>query len=328
MSRLTAEPTAAPAPAPPGEPRASRLRHRIEYVAFLAIYGLLAALPLPFAMRLATACAALAIRLDRRHRHIGLVNLEIAFPEKSAGERAAILAASYRNLGRMIAECAHLHDMTPANVRAVVGFDDEVFWRRELPGQLPERGILVLTGHFGNWELFAYAHGLLGYPVYLVHQTIKNPLIDAFVERMRGRAGTRLLRKHGAARGVLRAIAEHGIMVLPLDQNASRRTGVFVDFFGRPASTNAAVGRIVARTGVPVYPAFLLREGTSPRHRIVILPRLSFASMADRDQAAREITQRCTAVLEEMIRRHPDHWLWTHKRWRTRPVGEPELYRS
>jgi KDO2-lipid IV(A) lauroyltransferase len=79
---------------------------------------------------------------------------------------------------------------------------------------------------------------------------------------------------------------------------------------------------------VPVYPAFLVRDGTSPRHRIVILPRVLFASMADRDQAAREFTQRCTTVLEQMIRRHPDHWLWTHKRWRTRPIDEPELYRS
>ncbi len=236
------------------------------------------------------------------------------------------MSASYRNLGRTIAEIAHLGALTPANVRERIGFDDEAFWKSEIVDQRVHRGIVILTGHFGNWELVAHAQGLLGHPVHLVHQTIKNPLVDAFVERMRRAAGTHLMRKHGAARGVLRAIAEHGIMVLPLDQNASRRTGIFVDFFGRPASTNAAVGRIVARTGAPVYPGFLIREGTSARHRIVILPRLSFASMADRDQAARDITQRCTAVLEEMIRKHPDHWLWTHKRWRTRPIGEADIY--
>lgn len=302
------------------------LRNRLEYAVFLAAYALLAALPLAMAMRLAAGLASFAIRLDRRHRRVGLVNLAIAFPERSIAERRAILVASYRNLGRMIAECAHLARLTPANVRSVVAFENEAFWEGELPRQLAARGILVLTGHFGNWELFAYAHGLLGYPVHLVHQTIKNPLIDAFVERMRGRAGTRMLRKHGAARSVLRALEDRNLMVLPLDQNASRRTGVFVDFFGRSASTNAGFARIVARTGVPVYPAFLVREGGGTRHRIVILPRVPFASMADRDQAAREFTQRCTAVLEDMIRRHPDHWLWTHKRWRTRPLGEPELY--
>ncbi len=276
-------------------------------------------------MALAAAIAAVAIRLDRRHRRIGLVNLAIAFPERSARERRRILVASYRNLGRMVAECAQLHRLTPENVRERIGFADEALWR-QLPTLLAEGGVLVLTGHFGNWELFAHVHGLLGYPVHLVHQVIKNPLIDTFVERMRRRAGTRTLRKHAAARGVLRAITERQLMVLPLDQNASRRTGVFVEFFGRPASTNAGFGRIVARTDVAVYPAFLVREGTSARHRVVILPRVPFASMADRDQAAREFTQRCTAVLEAMIREHPDHWLWTHKRWRTRPVGEPDVY--
>lgn len=276
-------------------------------------------------MRLAAAVAALVIRLDRRHRRIGLVNLAIAFPEKSEDERRQILLDSYRNLGRMVAECAHMGRLTPENVRQRISVADEALWR-QLPDALSRQGILVLTGHFGNWELFAQAHGLLGYPVHLVHQTIKNPLIDAFVEHMRRRAGTHLLRKHAAARGVLRALAERGLMVLPLDQNASRRTGVFVDFFGKPASTNAGFGRIVARTEVPVYPAFLVRDGTSARHRIVILPRVPFASMADRDRAAREFTQRCTDVLETMIRAHPDHWLWTHKRWRTRPLGEPDVY--
>jgi KDO2-lipid IV(A) lauroyltransferase len=306
--------------------RARWLRNRLEYAAFLAAYALLAVLPLTVAMRLAASLASLVIRLDRRRRRIGLVNLAIAFPERPVADRRTILVASYRNLGRMIAECAHLSRLIPENVRNVVTFEDEAFWKSTLSRQLATGGLLVLTGHFGNWELFAYAHGLLGHPVHLVHQTIKNPLIDAFVERMRGRAGTRMLRKHGAARGVFRALEDRNLMVLPLDQNASRRTGVFVDFFGRPASTNAGFARIVARTGVPVYPAFLVREGAGMRHRIVILPRVPFASMADRDQAAREFTQRCTAVLEDMIRRHPDHWLWTHKRWRTRPLGEPELY--
>jgi len=277
-------------------------------------------------MRLAAGVAALAIRLDRRHRRIGLTNLAIAFPEQSEAERMRILLASYRNLGRTIAECAQLARLTPENIRERIGFDDERMWREQLPATLAEGGVLVLTGHFGNWELFAYAHGLLGHPVHLVHQTIKNPLIDRFVERLRRRGGTLTMRKHAAARGVLRALADHELVVLPLDQNASRRTGVFVDFFGKQASTNAGFGRIVARSKAIVHPAFLVREGASARHRIVILPRVPFASMADRDQAAREFTQRCTAILEAMIREHPDHWLWTHRRWRTRPVGEPDVY--
>jgi KDO2-lipid IV(A) lauroyltransferase len=306
--------------------RGRTLRYRFEYVGLRLVTGLLGALPLGVAMRLAAAVAVLVIHVARPVRRIGLTNLAIAFPDKPEAERRAILVASYRNLGRMVAECAHLAALTPANVRETVCIDDDRIWTEEILPHLEGQGILVLTGHFGNWELFAYAYGLYGHPISLVHQTIKNPLVDAYVERMRSGGGTRLFRKQEAARAVLRALKERAIVVLPLDQNQSRRAGVFVDFFGLAANTSEGLARIALRTDAPIFPVFLVRDGTSARHRIVFLPRVEIASMADRDLAARELTQRCTAVLESMIRTHPDHWLWTHKRWRTRPLGAPELY--
>lgn len=306
--------------------RGRRLRHWLEYGALRLVTGVLGALPLAVAMRISVAVAGLVIRLARPIRRIGLTNLAIAFPEKSAAERAEILRASYRNLGRMVAECAHLGELTAENIRATVVPDDGPIWTNEVLPHLASQGVLILTGHFGNWEMCAYAYGLFGHPVSLVHQTIKNPLVDDYVERMRSGGGTRLFRKQEAARAVLRALKERALVVLPLDQNQSRRAGIFVDFFGLPANTSDGLARIALRTGAPIYPAFLLRDGESARHRIVFLPRVEIASMADRDSAARELTQRCTAVLEAMIRTHPDHWLWTHKRWRTRPLGEPELY--
>jgi Kdo2-lipid IVA lauroyltransferase/acyltransferase len=290
------------------------------------VTGVLGALPLPVAMRLAAEVAALVIRLARPIRRIGLTNLAIAFPDKPEAERRAILVASYRNLGRLVAECAHLADLTPDNVRDTVRFDDDRIWVDEILPHLQSQGVLILTGHFGNWELFHYAYGLIGYPVSLVHQMIKNPLVDAWVERLRVAGGTRLFRKQEAARAVLRALKDRKLVVLPLDQNQSRRAGIFVDFFGLPANTTDGLARIALRTEAPIYPAFLVREGTSARHRIVFLPRVEIASMANRDFAVRELTQRCTAALEAMIRIHPDHWLWTHKRWRTRPLDEPEIY--
>ena len=304
------------------------LRYRVEYAAFLLVFGVLRLLPLATAMRLAAGVAAIVIRVARPLRAIGLRNLAIAFPEKSEAERAAILVASYRNLGRMVAECAHLDELNADNVRQRVTPDDGPIWTDEMLPHLEQQGVLILTGHFGNWEMFAYAYGLFGHPVSLVHQTIKNPYVDHYVEGMRSGGGTRLFRKQEAARAVLRALADRALVVLPLDQNQSRRAGIFVDFFGLPASTSAGLARIALRTGAPIYPAFLVRDGTSAQHRIVFLPRVSIASMADRDSATRELTQRCTAILESMIRKHPDHWLWTHKRWRTRPLGEPELYHS
>ncbi|MCC6847440.1 MAG: lysophospholipid acyltransferase family protein [Deltaproteobacteria bacterium] len=308
--------------------RGRRFRHRLEYVGLRLVTDTLGALPLAVAMRLAAAVAALVIRVARPLRRIGLRNLAIAFPEKSEAERAVILAASYRNLGRMVAECAHLPELTARNLGETLRFDEGSIWDTEIVPRLQSGGVMILTGHFGNWEMFAYAYGLLGYPVSLVHQTIKNPLVDGYIERLRSGGGTRLFRKQEAARAVLRALKERSIVVLPLDQNQSRRAGIFVDFFGLPANTSDGLARIALRNDTPIYPAFLVRDGTSARHHVVFLPRVEFPVMADADSAARELTQRCTAVLESMIRDHPDHWLWTHKRWRTRPLGEPEVYEA
>lgn len=302
-------------------------RFVLEYVLFRAVFGVLAILPLRVAMAGAAALAGTLVRLMLPVRRIGLINLAIAFPHKSARERLSILVASWQNLGRMAAELAHVHRLDATNIGSVVTVERPDLWQ-SAEAELDKHGVLVLSGHFGNWELAAIAHGLLGHPVHLVVRTIKNPLVDRFINRLRSNGGVSQLRKNQAARGVLRTLRAHGVMVLPLDQNASRRTGVFVDFFGRQASTNAGFARIAQRTGAAVYPGFLVREGRSPRHRIVILPPVTFASMADPDRAAVDFTQRCSAVLEEMIRRHPDHWLWTHKRWRTRPLGEPDLYKG
>lgn len=308
--------------------RGPRLRHRLEYIGLRLVTDTLGVLPLAVAMRLAAGVAALVIRLARPLRRIGLRNLAIAFPEKSETERAAILVASYRNLGRMVAECAHLPALTADNLAETLRFDKDGIWDNEIVPHLRSGGVMILTGHFGNWELFAYAYGLLGYPVSLVHQTIKNPLVDGYIERLRSGGGTRLFRKQEAARAVLRALKARSIVVLPLDQNQSRRGGIFVDFFGVPANTSDGLARIALRNEAPIYPAFLVREGTSARHHVVFLPRVEFPVIEDRDSAARELTQRCTAVLESMIRNHPDHWLWTHKRWRTRPLGDPEIYEA
>ena len=312
--------------ADPSERPPISLRYCLEYLAFWLVTVVLGVLPLGVAMRFAAGVAALIVRASPRLRTIGLVNLRIAFPEKTDAERMEILVASYRNLGRMAAECAHMTEINAANVRETVTPDDGPIWTNEIRPHLQSQGVLILTGHFGNWELCAYAYGLLGNPVSLVHQTIKNPLVDDWIERLRSGGGTRLFRKQEAARSVLRSLKERKLVVLPLDQNQSRRAGIFVDFFGVPANTSDGLARIALRTGAPIYPAFLLRDGESAHHRIVFLPRVEIGSIEDRDSAARELTQRCTAVLEAMIRKHPDHWLWTHKRWRTRPLGEPGLY--
>jgi KDO2-lipid IV(A) lauroyltransferase len=302
-------------------------RDRLEYAGLRTVTALLGVLPLPAAMRLAEAVAFLAYLLDRPHRRAGMINLALAFPEKPTWERRRILCRSFLNLGRMAAELAHLGRLSDAALRDMVRFEDEAWWQEAI-GWERSTGVLVLSGHFGNWELLVYAHGRRGHPVHMVHRAIANPLIDRWLNALRARAGTRLIRKSGAAGAVLQALRDRGLLVLPIDQNSTRGLGTFVDFFGVPASTNTGIARIGLRTDAPVVPVFIVREGRRARHRVHVLPVMQVERSGDAEADVHRNTARFTAVFEEMVRRHPDHWLWMHKRWKTRPPGAPPLYRG
>jgi KDO2-lipid IV(A) lauroyltransferase len=303
----------------------ARLRHRVEYACVRAVAGALAALPLGVAFRLCEAIAWLVWCVDTRHRRIGMRNLEIAFPERSVAERRRILRESFLNMGRMAAELIHLPRLDDARLGEMVRFEDEAGWHAAITAPR-DTGALILSGHFGNWELLVYAHGRRGHPVSMVHRTIANPLVDRWLNEIRGAAGTRLLRKSHAAGAVLRALRAHELLVLPFDQNSTRRQGVFVPFFGLPASTNAGMARIALRAGVPVVPVFIVRQGRAPRHVVHVLPMIHAETTGDLERDVVATTAHFSRVFEEMVRRHPEQWLWVHRRWKTRPPGEPRFY--
>jgi KDO2-lipid IV(A) lauroyltransferase len=301
------------------------VRQWLEYLALRLVVGILGAVPLWLALRLGELGAFVGYLVDVPHRRVGMRNLAIAFPERSLAERRGILRRSFLNLGRMAAELAHLPRLSAEQLADMVRFVDEDWWREAVTWER-STGVLALSGHFGNWELLVYAHGMRGYPAHMVHRTIANPRVDRWLNDLRTRAGTRMIRKSSGAGGVLQALRERGLLVLPIDQNSTRGLGVFVDFFGLPASTNAGMARIALRTDTPIVPIFIVREGRSARHRVHILPILQVERSGDLAEDVRRNTARFTAVFEDMVRRYPDHWLWAHKRWKTRPVGEPRLY--
>jgi KDO2-lipid IV(A) lauroyltransferase len=297
----------------------------LEYAVFAAVFSFFSALPRRVALAVGAFLGEILYRVDVPHRRIALYNLALAFPDRSDAERRDILRRSCRNLGRVGAEFCHLRSLTPENVRTYVHVDDPQRWQDGL-AEAAHRGGLILTGHFGNFELLAYAHGLLGHPITLVHRSMRNPLVDSAITSLRARAGTVSLAKKSAAKAALRALRAQRMVAIPADQNQTRRYGVFVDFFGLPASTTPDPSRLAMLSGAPVVPVFLLRDGESDQHRLVILPEIEMMRTGDREADVVTNTQRCTAVLEDTLRRYPDQWIWFHKRWKTRPLGEPNMY--
>jgi KDO2-lipid IV(A) lauroyltransferase len=300
-----------------------RVQARFEYTGIVAIVAALRAMPLARAVRTGAGIGAVAMRLDRPNRPIALKNLEIAFPEKTKAEHLTILRAMYRNWGRMLAEWTHQDELSRANIEKVATYDGEENW--PLAEQMSAgRGLFVLTAHYGNFELMQLAHSIYGYHIAIVHRPLRNPLIDAAVCDARVRFGNRIIPRKAGARDMLKLLRQNWMIAIALDLDV--RHGVFVDFFGMPASTSDGVARLAMRTGAPVVPCFMMRQGDSVHHKIEIMPPIEIVQGPDKEDAVRENTQRFMKVIEDMIRKHPDHWNWIHRRWKTRPPGESRFY--
>jgi KDO2-lipid IV(A) lauroyltransferase len=177
---------------------------------------------------------------------------------------------------------------------------------------------LMLTAHLGNWEYLAAAPRLTGYPGAIVVRPLDSPTLDGLAEATRRKTGIALIDKRGALRPVLQALRRGGLVGILLDQNTTRREGVFVPFFGRAASTSRSLALLALRTETPIVPIFIRREGVG-RHRVTIEPPLAPPVARDLEEAVVELTARCTEAVEAAIRRAPEQWLWSHDRWRTRP---------
>lgn len=295
----------------------------LEYAGFRTLRAALSRLPLDSAVRIGAAMGPLAMTLDRRNRAVAMRNLEIAFPEMTLQARDAILLGMYRNWGRMAAEWAHFRDLTRSNIAQYVSYEAREHWD-EAMRRSAGRGILTFTGHFGNFELLSVGHALYGNPIALVNRPLRNVFIGAEVDSRREVAGVHLIPRQGASRGILRSLHANMMVAIPLDLDV--REGVFVDFFSLKACTTDAVARLAMKTGAPVLPAFMVREGSSTRHRITCLPLIDIIRTDDREESARENTQRMMAAFEQMVRRYPEHWNWIHRRWKTRPRGEARFY--
>jgi KDO2-lipid IV(A) lauroyltransferase len=253
-----------------------------------------------------------------RRRRLALDNLGRAYPALPSRERARLARRAAQHLGMTLIELTRLLarpvDATLERIR-LEGVE-------HLRAAMEAHGrALLLTAHLGNWELLAAAHRLTGFPLSIVVRPLDTPWLDTLAGRLRRRTGVELIDKRGALRPVLDALRRGRMIGILMDQNAARREGVFVDFFGHTASTSRSIALLALRTHTPIVPVFIRRD-TDGRHTVVIHPALTPPAENGSEVAIVELTARCTRVIERAIRETPEQWLWAHDRWRTRPPGE------
>lgn len=296
---------------------------KLEYYAARALVGAIGLFPLKTSMRIGKGAGRFIGSLLPKLKKNGRRNLEIALPELSDAEKEKILNGTFESLGRQLGLVSHFGEFTPELVREnveIVGREN--FDRAYAKGN----GILFFTGHFGSWEVFNLLAPAFGHGMNILVRRIDNPLVENFVENLRTRLGCRTLDKRQSARSMFRVLRNGELLGIMADLNVQEREGVFVDFFGVPASTTTGIAKLALATNAAVLPAFAVWNEAKQKYVVHLEPAIGYEKTDDADADIKTLTQKMTNAVEDYVRRYPEQWLWIHKRWNTRPAGAKGFY--
>ena len=299
------------------------MKEALEYWLVVGVARFLGWLPRSVARLLAEVLVVLIYWLHGRLRRVGLRNLELALPELSPQKKNKILRGFYRHLGWQLVEFCRMTRYTPDNLKN---------WARTeglenyLAAEARGKGVLVITGHLGAWELSSFYHSLMGYPMSMVIRRLDNRRLDAFVNGIRCLHGNQVLHKDDFGRGLLTAMRAGRTVGILMDTNMTPPQGAFVDFFGLKACAATGLAHVARKTGAAVLPGFMFWEPSEKKYVLHFGEEVEIPHTDDVSADILEGTQRCTHAIESWIRRYPDQWLWIHRRWKTRPAGEAPLY--
>jgi KDO2-lipid IV(A) lauroyltransferase len=298
--------------------RHSAFQNWVEYLGVAAMVATLRFTPRWMAERLGRGYAALLDLAAPRLRRTALRNLELALPELNPEQQRRIADGVFRSVARLLVGAARLPSVNRHNVREWIEYDGfEHFQEAQRRG----RGVLIASGHLGNWELSGVGHALLcGQTMSVVVRPLDNPLIDRLVQDRREMVGNRMIGKKEFVRSMLEALKANGTVGIFVDQNSYFDQGVFVDFFGVPARSGTTFAKLAAHTGATVIPGFAVWIEAEKRYRLKFYPPLDLTGDVAED------TQRVQSAVERAVREFPDQWLWIHRRWKARPPGAPPLY--
>jgi KDO2-lipid IV(A) lauroyltransferase len=296
-----------------------RTRDSLVYHVLRGVLGTGARVPLRISRPIGAVAGRVALPFARRDRRRMDANLEIAFPEFAPHERSRIMRGCARHLGQMLAEVAWLWRADASDVEHLVEFEGLGHMFRALD---QGRGVVLATGHVGNWEMLNAGLSVAGVPVTIAVRALDDPRLDAVVTRLRTRFGSEVIvRGPTAGRQLVRALATRRGVGLLIDQDIPSIPGVFVPFFGRPTWTPSGAAMLALRMRSTILPGFIHRTPDG-RHKVKIGPPFDLPAGGSLSERVTELTAAATAEVEWHVRAWPEQWVWMHRRWRTRPDGD------
>lgn len=299
----------------------------LEYAAARGLLGLLSVLPRRAALRVAVAAASAAYHLLGGLRRVARTNLQIAFPDMEEAEQERLAKGAFKNLGRILGEFSQFNKATPESLEKLIEFQIAPDLYAEYQRLKAEgRGVIIVSPHLGNWEMLVFGWATFDSPMSYLARPLDNPLLENLTADLRKKFGNRPINKTNSVMTAARVLRHEGLLGILADVNAHPKEGVFVPFFDVPACTSSGVALLAMRTDSAILPmcgAWIEEE----QRYVGVHGRLIYASdTGDRHRDIVETTAAFTAEVEKLVRRFPDQWLWIHKRWKTRPPGEPGLY--
>jgi KDO2-lipid IV(A) lauroyltransferase len=260
---------------------------------------------------------------DKRHHQRAVANLERCFPHFTDAQRESLATKSVQHMCMLAVEMMHTTRLVRVDT-----------WRKyvELGNfhqtlellMANKKGLIMLTGHYGNWEILGYVMATLGFESTAVARPLDNPYLSEWVYGVRERQGQKIVGKKGATTEITELLANGGVVGFVADQNAGHK-GIFVDFFGRKASTYKSIGLLAMQFEVPIVVGYARRLGGRFRFRLATQDIIWPADWKDQPDPLLYITQRYTKAIEDFVRDDPGQYLWLHRRWKTRPKGEEPL---
>lgn len=277
-------------------------------------------LPWRFGGHLFAAAGRMAFYLSRRFRRRTLDHLRMALGrEQSEHDLSAIGAECFSHLGRTLFEAIKLPKLSREEMARLVVIEGEEIVRSALA---EGRGLIFVGGHLGNWELMAAVFASRGYALHVIAAPLYDPRLDGLTVRQRRRLGIETIVRSGgseATRGILSCLKKREILVILLDQDTRTVDGVFVQFFGMPAYTPTAAAVLSLKHGVPIVSGSIWRDADA-RHHVAFDPAMQPVAAGSNDRALiYSITQELTSRIEAAVRRHPEQWVWMHRRWKRKP---------
>jgi KDO2-lipid IV(A) lauroyltransferase len=289
-----------------------KISHRIEYLFTRGVGTLVQILPYKTSIFIGSFLGDLAFSLFRIRRKVSIDNLKRAFDQTyTEREFRRIAREAYRNIGRGFVEYA-MFPVLKSKLGKLVEFEGLENFDRALKDK---KGAVIVAGHFGSWELMGAATRQRGYPIDFLVGEQHNLLVDNLMNKNRQLMGIGIIKMGVATRGVIKALRNNRFVAMLSDQHAGS-DGAIVNFFGHPASTPKGPAAFALKTGAPIIMAFIIRKNNG-KQRIILEEPIQIQESNNKEEDIRKLTQAYTTLLENYVRKYPDHWFWPHRRWRS-----------